>query len=182
MKSLQIFQEIGDRAGEAATWHQLASIDLDQGNHKDAKEKFMKSLQITQEIGDRALEASTWHQLASIDLDQDNHKDAKEKFMKSLQIKQEIGDRAGEAATWHQLGFLAIGQRRKAEGIRLVALCYLIDKSIGHGDQERDLGTLSSIASELDYSRELFSVMLRDVNESYRRDGGKALIESAFPH
>ena len=53
-------QQIGDRAGEAATWHQLATIDLDQGDYDAAREKFLKSLEIRQQIGDRAGEAATW--------------------------------------------------------------------------------------------------------------------------
>jgi hypothetical protein len=56
-------QQIGDRAGEAATWHQLAAIDLREGNYAAAREHFGKSLAIEQQIGDRAGEAATFYQL-----------------------------------------------------------------------------------------------------------------------
>ncbi len=60
-KAMKIMQQIGDRAGEAATWHALASIDLNKGDYDAAREKFEKSMKIRQQIGDRAGEAATWH-------------------------------------------------------------------------------------------------------------------------
>ena len=109
-KTLKIRQEIGDRAGEAATWHQLATIDVHQDDYGGAREKFEKSLRINQEIGNRVGEAATWHNLATIDLEQGDYAGAREKFGKALKVRQETGDRAGEAATWHQLGSIDLDQ------------------------------------------------------------------------
>ena len=94
---MEIRQAIGDRAGEAATWHQLATIDLKQGDYAAAREKFATSLQIKQAIGDRAGEAATWHQLATIDVEQGDYAAAREQLPRS--DKQAIGDRAARA-TW----------------------------------------------------------------------------------
>ena len=60
---MKIRQQIGDRAGEAATWHNLAQIDLNKGDYQAAREKFEKSMKIRQQIGDRAGEAATFYQL-----------------------------------------------------------------------------------------------------------------------
>ncbi len=60
------YAAIGDRAGEAATWHQLASIDVREGNYPAAPGNFQKSLEMRQAIGDRAGEAVTWGQLAAL--------------------------------------------------------------------------------------------------------------------
>ena len=57
---------LGDRAGEAATWHQLATIDVNEGNYADAREKFAKSLAMRQAIGDRAGEAATLYQIGFV--------------------------------------------------------------------------------------------------------------------
>jgi len=54
---------VGDRAGEAATWHQLATIDLYRGEYDAARQKFDTALKIRQQIGDRAGEATTFAQL-----------------------------------------------------------------------------------------------------------------------
>ena len=87
-------QAIGDRAGEAATWHQLATIDLNEGAYPAARLKFDKALEIKQAIGDRAGEAATWHQLARIDLKEGDYPAARLKSDKALRIKQATGDRA----------------------------------------------------------------------------------------
>ncbi len=51
---MKIKRQIGDRAGEAATWHQLATIDFEQGDYKRRREKFEKAMEIRQQIGDRS--------------------------------------------------------------------------------------------------------------------------------
>jgi len=48
------------------TRHNLASIDLKEGNYAAAREKFGKSMAITQAIGDRAGEAAAWNQLGGM--------------------------------------------------------------------------------------------------------------------
>jgi tetratricopeptide (TPR) repeat protein len=100
---LSMLQQIGDHAGEAATWHQIASIDVHVGDYAAAREKFQRSLEITQQIGDRAGEAATWHQIATIDVHVGDYAAAREKSQTALQMLQQIGDRAGEATTWHNL-------------------------------------------------------------------------------
>ncbi len=103
-------KRISDRAGEASTWHQLATIDMNQGNYPPAREKLGKSLGIQQAIGDRAGESSTWHQLATIDMKEGDYPGARQKFSKSLTIKQMIGARASEAATWHNLATIDLDE------------------------------------------------------------------------
>ena len=95
-------------------------------------------------------------------------------------MRQELGDRAGEAAAWFQLGVLADKLGRTARGVELLALCFLIDRAISHGDTESDLRALSAMASRLDYTQEQFDAMLQRVAESYRQDRGAALLRAAF--
>lgn len=63
----------------------------------------------------------------------------------------------------------------------MVALCCLMDASIGHGDTQSDFKALSVIASEIGYPQEQIEVLLKDVAEAYKKDGGRRLIDSAFP-
>ncbi|MGB3458639.1 MAG: tetratricopeptide repeat protein [Halobacteriota archaeon] len=178
--ALEIKQQIGDMAGEAATLHNLATIDLNQGDYENAREKFQSALEINQQIGDRAGEAYTLHQLATIDLNQGDYENAREKFQTALEIEQQIGDMAGEVYTWFQLGMLATKQDRLADGIKLVAICFLIEKSIDHADTENDFRVLTGMASQLNYTDEQFNLMLKEVMEAYKKDGGSKLLEMAF--
>jgi tetratricopeptide (TPR) repeat protein len=179
-RSLKIMQEIGDRAGVAATLHNLASNDFDQGDYARAREKFEKALKMRQEIGDRAGVAATLHNLASIDLEQGDYAEARERLEKSLNIKQEVGDRAGEAATLYQLGYLAKKVGRRANGAKLVAACFLIEKAIGHGDAPHDLKALEAMTRGLTSGQEQLQLFLEEVARSYGQDRGWSLIEEAF--
>jgi tetratricopeptide (TPR) repeat protein len=180
-KSMKISKQIGDRAGEAQTWHNLASIDMRMGKYEAARISFKNAMKIRQQIGDKAGEATTWHQLATIDLNKGDYEAARDKFEKSMKIKQQIGDRAGEASTFHQLGSLSWNRGNIQEGLRLIALSYLINDSIGHDNAQLALDNLSVMASDLKYSEESFKAMLKDVTESYAKDRGQSLLTAAFP-
>ncbi|MEA2045026.1 MAG: tetratricopeptide repeat protein, partial [Euryarchaeota archaeon] len=51
---LEMKQQIGDKAGMAATLHRLATIDMERGEYDEARNKFEKALKIKQQIGDKA--------------------------------------------------------------------------------------------------------------------------------
>jgi tetratricopeptide (TPR) repeat protein len=170
----------GDPASASDAWHGLATIDVNEGSYGPAREKFGKSLAIMQQIGDLSGEAATWHGLASIDVIEGYYGPAREKFGKSLAIKQQIGDRSGEAATFYQLGFLAVNQGRPAEGLCLVALCFLIDHAIGHGDADSDFRAMAQLAGQLSYTQEQLDAVLEEVAKSYAQDGGMTLLKEAF--
>ncbi|HVM63022.1 MAG TPA: tetratricopeptide repeat protein [Verrucomicrobiae bacterium] len=179
-KSLAIEQAIGNRAGEASTWHQLATIDVYEGNYAAAREKCGKALEMLRAIGDRAGEASTWHQLATIDLREGNYAAAREKFGKALEMLQAIGDRAGEASTLYQIGFVAWDRERKQVGIRLVALCFAIESSIGSGGVKETVPTLGGMAGDLGLDEAGAKAVLQEAVEQYRRDRGAELVRQAF--
>jgi tetratricopeptide (TPR) repeat protein len=48
---------------DATIWHNLATLDVNEGAYPAAREKFQRSLEIEQAIGNKAGEAATWHQL-----------------------------------------------------------------------------------------------------------------------
>ena len=91
---------------------------------------------------------------------------------------QQIGDRAGEAATWYQLGVLAIRRDKAVAGLRLIALCYLIDQAIGHADTESDFRSLVEWAAPLHYTQDQLTLLLREVEAAYQADRGQGLLEA----
>jgi len=155
-------------------------VDIYQQNYGAAREKYQKAMDIWQKMGNRGGEAATWHGLATIDVEQEDYAAAREKFQKAMNILEEIGDRYGQGATWYQLGILAEKLGRLAEGARLVALCFLIDQSIGHGDVEKDLRNLAGMAVKLGYTPEQLQALLREVAQAYQKDRGQGLLAAAF--
>ncbi len=96
---------------------------------------------------------------------------------RSLEINQAIGGRAGEAATFFQLGNLACKLGRNHDGARLIAICVLIDKAIGHGRAQSDFRTLNELCQSLGYDQARFNAVLEEAGREYQRDRGRALIE-----
>lgn len=180
LEALAIRQAIGDRPGEADTRHELASIDLREDSYGPARDNFVKALEIYQAIGDRPGEARALHQLASIDLRDRDYALARERFLKALAIRQAMGDHGGEANTFYQLRFLAEALGRRHEAVRLVAICWLIDRSISDGNAESDFRDLSAMSRDLGYGQEQFDSMLREAAAEYQSDRGRGLIARTF--
>lgn len=147
-KAMDLARALGDRAGEAATCHGLASIDLYQGHYDAAREGFQRALAVRQEIGDRAGEAATWHNLASIDLCQGHYDLAREGFQRALAMRQEIGDQAGEATTWHNLAIIDVheGQHEAARAVfqRSLAIEQEVGNRAGEAATWAQLGLLAA--------------------------------------
>ena len=180
-EALAIVQAIGDRAGEAATLHNLATIDVNEGNYAAARENFGKSLAIKQAIGDRAGEAATLHQLATINVNEGNYAAARENFGESLAIVQAIGDRAGEAATFYQIGSVAWELGSPEIGIRLVAICFVIESAIGSGGVKETVESgLAPMAEALGFDEEQLQTVISEAAESHRLDRGAELVRQAF--
>ena len=144
-RSLEIQQAIGDRAGEAATWHQLAKIDVKEDKCLAAREKFARLLEIYQAIGDRTAEADTWHQLATIDSTRASTPAAQGEIRAVARDRQAIGDREGEASTFSQLVRHCLRAGSTATtGLRLISdLRFSSIRAIGHGDAQTRHSVLS---------------------------------------
>ncbi len=55
-----------NRLPAAATWHYLATLDVNEGRLRDAQSKFRMALSIQQELGDIEGEANTFANLAAL--------------------------------------------------------------------------------------------------------------------
>ena len=103
-ESLQVSEEIGDRAGIASSWGVLGDIERNRGNWDAAEALYRQSLQVREEIGDRAGMASSWGLLGDIERNRGNWDAAEALYRQQLQVREEIGDRAGMATSWGSLG------------------------------------------------------------------------------
>jgi hypothetical protein len=109
-----------------------------------------------------------------------NYPSARERLQKSLLIKQQIGNKAGEAASFSQLGVLARQMKHSHGAATLLGVCYLLDRSIGHGDTASDLQALETVAAESGLGPEDLQSLLTGVEEAYKTDQGWGLIKVAF--
>ena len=156
-------------------------IDFYKGDYESAGEKLGKAMKIVQQLGDPAGEAENWYAQAKIDLNKGDYEAAREKFETAMKIVQQIGDREGEASIFCQLGFLAWDLGIFQEGLCLVALACLMLSSIGHADARGSSEDLYGMAMGLRYTQQQLDSLMNEVVESYQKDRGQSLIDSAFP-
>jgi tetratricopeptide (TPR) repeat protein len=140
-----LLEDISEINRDGRCWHQLALINLHEGNYAAAREQSAKALAKWQAIGDRAGEAAAWHQLASIDLNEGNYTAARDKFAKALATRQAVGDRAGEAATWHQLAAIDLKEGNYAAAREQSARALALIQAIG--DRRGEADTWAQLAS-----------------------------------
>jgi len=179
-EALRICQRIGDRVGEATGWHNLAYVDRKEGDLAGARDKLESALSISRAIGDRAGEAAAWHNLGSLDMDNGDEDAARDKLFAALDLRRHLGVCADEADTLYQLGFLALKRGRRLEGLRLVALCVALHRSVGRRDAEATGANLMALAADLDYGQQRVETLLREVAEAYAGDRGRGLVTAAF--
>ncbi len=115
-QALCIFKELGDRAGQWATFHGLGNCYRSVGRYAKAMELFEQSLSMAKELGDRAGQAKALHGLGNCYESLGQSAKAMELFEQVLSIFKELGDREGQAKTLHGLGncYELLGQYVKA--------------------------------------------------------------------
>jgi tetratricopeptide (TPR) repeat protein len=116
LAALELFRELGDRAGEAAARHSLADLDFDLGDYEKARTQCLAVLELHRQLGDRNSEAATRHVLANIDYEQGKYEKARTEYLAILKLRRQAGDRNGEAAVRHSLANIdrAQGKYEKA--------------------------------------------------------------------
>src|SRR5207302_1343405 len=77
-------------------------------------------------------------------------------------------------------GALANALGRPQTGARLQAVCWVIEKAIGHGDADKDLQKVLRSCSKMNYSEEQTQAMLEEVAMQYQQDRGQELLQEAF--
>jgi tetratricopeptide (TPR) repeat protein len=102
-QSLAFFEQLGDLAGQASSWHQLGMLAQQQRDYAEARRLYQQSLQIQEQLGNLAGQALSWHQLGNLAFLQGNDAEARRLYQQSLQLREQLGDLVGQASSWHGL-------------------------------------------------------------------------------
>jgi CHAT domain-containing protein/Tfp pilus assembly protein PilF len=103
-QALDIYREIGDRAGEGGALVNLGSAYYSLGDYQQAIDFYEQRLAIAREIGDRAGEGKALGGLGNAYLSLGDYQQAIDLYEQQLVITREIGDRAGEGNALNNLG------------------------------------------------------------------------------
>jgi tetratricopeptide (TPR) repeat protein len=93
---------------QTAAAHQIATIDLEEGDLASARDRFFEVLALSSDNPNRHDEASLWHQIATIDMRSREYQAARENFLRSLELRRSLGMHAGLATTLNSLGRIDI--------------------------------------------------------------------------
>jgi predicted ATPase len=102
-ESLTLFQELGDKWGQAIALHWLG-VTMAADRAAAGRSYFKKSLDLFRELGDRWAQTMPLGGLGSVELALGNHAQGRALFEESLSIQQEFGDKFGVSWTLVQLG------------------------------------------------------------------------------
>jgi CHAT domain-containing protein/Tfp pilus assembly protein PilF len=115
-QALRIYQDIGDRRGEALALNGIGITYADIQQSARALEYLHQALAIFTELGDRFEQGTALSNIGSIYSDLRQYERALEYLQQALVIRQETGDRAGEWTTLNSIAiaYSGLGQSRQA--------------------------------------------------------------------
>ena len=154
-QTLAIFREVGDRAGEAVSLHNLGARYYSLYDYQQAIEHYEQALSIFREIRDQADEAASLNNLGLCYQSLSDYQQAIDYHEQSLAIDREIGDQAGEAASLNNLGlcYQSLSDYQQAIDYheQSLAICLEIRDRAGEASSLNNLGVCYESLS--DYPR-----------------------------
>ena len=106
-QSLEIAEQLGDRAGMAGSYHQLGMVAQARGDYDGAFAWYHQALTLFKPLGDRAGMAGSYGQLSMVAQARGDYDGALDWVRQSQVLFEQLGDRAGIARSYHQLGMVA---------------------------------------------------------------------------
>ncbi|GAA1020967.1 SARP family transcriptional regulator [Acrocarpospora pleiomorpha] len=103
--AVKLYQEIGDRRGEADALNNIGSCYVRMGRDNEAFIHFQKARNIAVEISERFIESQALRQIAGVHQRAARHDIALDGYGKALELARAIGDLYQQARTLDQMGF-----------------------------------------------------------------------------
>ncbi|HEY6806757.1 MAG TPA: tetratricopeptide repeat protein [Pyrinomonadaceae bacterium] len=141
----KIAEQIGDRAGVAATQINVGNIYSLQSNYAEALEQFQQSLAISEAIGNKAGIAAGVRGLGVVYFYRGNYAQALQQFQQSLTISEETGDREAIARSLSNVGSAHLFKGDYPQALEYFQKSLALSESLGDKDGMR--GTLGNIGS-----------------------------------
>ncbi|MCT7986621.1 CHAT domain-containing tetratricopeptide repeat protein [Laspinema sp. A4] len=173
-QALEIYQQIGDKAGEGKTLVSLGTVYGSLGEYAQAEQYYHQSLAIYRQLGNKAGESNALLGLGNIYNFLGDYAQADQYFRQSLEIFRQLADKTGEGRTLMNLGnvYGALGEYAQAEQYFRQSLeisRQLADK-VGEGRTLIGLGNVYSLLGEYVQAEQYFQQSLT----IYRQLGDKA--------
>jgi len=145
-ESTKIYEELGDKYGQASSLMNTANIYADQGNFIRAIESHTNSLKIYEQLGEKSSMADCYNNIGVIHHDRENYKEALIYFRKSLEIMKAEGKSEGISRGYNNVGsvYENLKNLEKAEEYYLRSLAIREESNNQYGIAQ-SLGNLGGI-------------------------------------
>ncbi len=142
-EALKLWQEVGDRRGEATTLNNIGSVYSDLGDNQQALRYYKQAFPLRQQVGDRRGEAATLNNIGVVYADLGDNQQALKYYNDALPLRQQVGNRGGAATTLNNIGsvYSDLGNNQKALEYYKDAL----DLMLAVGDRRGKAVTLNNI-------------------------------------
>lgn len=172
-QALALFQQLGDRRGEANAINNLGVVASLRNEWRSATLFFEQALQIYRQLGDAMYEGRMLNNLAIVHSTLEEHATAEQYLERALQLTRATGYRSGEANVLINLG---LNQQEQGKRLRArllyeegLALSRQIGYLRGEGAFLNNLGDLASNDGDYERAQTLFQAAL----EVARRTGDR---------
>ncbi len=143
-KAKAICVEVGDRAGEARAWKNVADVLDDEGDSTSARDAYGRALATFREIGHEAAVATVLNNLAYGLMDKGDLDGAKKMFEDSVAISRKIADRGREALALNGVADVVWRQGDLVGALKVFEDVLQIHRE--RGDQARTATVLGNVA------------------------------------
>ena len=145
LKSLKVYEQIGNKNGIATCLNNIGLIYKDQGDIARSLEFYDKGLKILEEIGDKKGIATYLSNIGVIYSEQEDTPNALEFFYKSLKIQEEIGYKKGVANSLNNIASIYYHQGKIANALEYH------DKSLKTREEIQDKSGIANSLNNIAY-------------------------------
>ena len=130
--SLEIREDLDDKAGMASSYNNIGNVYDSQGNHEKALEYHLRSLEIEKELGDQMGISLSYTNVGYSYFYQNNYEKALEYHLKALRISEVLQDQLGIATNYVNIGDIHVKQGNYEKALEAYPKAIEIAKKIGY--------------------------------------------------
>jgi DNA-binding SARP family transcriptional activator/tetratricopeptide (TPR) repeat protein len=177
VSSLLLYQQLGNRLGEARIHQNLGALAERQGRYADALGHAEQALRLYRAIGDKASEATMLNNVGWLHGLLGDYHQARELCRQALTLGAGIGHRRSEGNAWDSLGYVEhhLGNRAEAEACYQRALSIFRDTAdrLNEADVLTHLGDSRQAAGDLTEARQAWQQALAILDDLGDPDAGR---------
>ncbi|WP_439638146.1 CHAT domain-containing protein [Spirulina sp.] len=141
--AIPLYQQVGDRGGEAATLTNIGGVYNSLGEKSRALEYFNQALPLLRAVGDRSGEANTLTNIGAVYNSLGEKSRALEYYNQALPLLRAVGNRSGEATTLNNIGAVYDDLGEKSRALEYYNQALPLRRAVG--DRGGEAVTLNNI-------------------------------------